>query len=89
MFLLSLQMPIMDGIECVSRFRMVERTRSANNSSSGSNGSNGCFVRQRIVGCSANSDSDTHTAAVQAGIYLVYALLLLLKLSYLCRTRIC
>ena len=72
-------MPIMDGIECVSRFRMVEPTRSANGNSNGSvsNGShngtnsngNGSFVRQRIVGCSANSDSDTHTAAVQAGIY--------------------
>ena len=51
-------MPVMDGIECVSRFRKVERERSAD-------GDPG--PRQLIVGCSANSDSDTHTAAVQAG----------------------
>ena len=53
----------MDGIECVSRFRKVEAERNAANDSTSTN----TRTRQTIVGCSANSDSDTHAAALQAG----------------------
>ena len=52
-------MPVMDGTECVSRFRKVECERSTKDPIP--------TPRQLIVGCSANSDSATHAAAVQAG----------------------
>ena len=50
-------MPVMDGIEAVSRFRKVETERGVDYP----------LARQLIIGCSANSDSDTHHAAIQSG----------------------
>lgn len=50
-------MPVMDGIEAVCRFRKVEAERGVGYP----------LARQLIIGCSANSDSDTHTAALQSG----------------------
>ena len=54
----TVKMPVMDGTECVSRFRKAECDRSTDGNTAS---------RQLIVGCSANSDSATHAAAVQAG----------------------
>ena len=74
----------MDGIECVSRFRKAESRRTSSTNlttldiSTGSGtahsptGGDGLgplpTPRQLIVGCSANGDSATHIAAVEAGI---------------------
>ena len=57
-------MPVMDGIECVSRFRKVECERGKADPTTATDAAR---TRQTIVGCSANSDSDTHAAALQAG----------------------
>ena len=52
-------MPIMDGLECVKRFRKFEGEQPQET-----------YERDNliIIGCSANSDDATHTAALNAGI---------------------
>ena len=56
-------MPIMDGLECVKRFRKFEGEQPQET-----------YERDNliIIGCSANSDDATHTAALSAGIVYLY-----------------
>jgi CheY-like chemotaxis protein len=72
LLLIDLQMPIMDGLEAISRIRAMEIGNIAvptitASSSFGTCAEEKLSFRHKIVGMSANSDSETCTEAFQAG----------------------
>ena len=71
-------MPIMDGLECVKRFRKFEGEQPQET-----------YERDNliIIGCSANSDDATHTAALSAGIVYLYFMKYTCNLAVIIRVR--
>ena len=55
---LDLQMPVMDGLECLKRLRELEKELCVSNPQ---------YRRQRVIACSANSDNVTAATTLKAG----------------------